>query len=145
MPSSTRRTPKKTRGLHPCGKQEVIVRNFTELENVTKDQVARIGKIGKKKKLLMIKTAEKLGIKILNPLPKKQKKQEKTEEKKPVKKKEVKKTVKKDVPKKATKTVKKETKKTSTKKTPAKKKAPAKKKTEKKPVKKSTKKATKKK
>jgi large subunit ribosomal protein L32e len=68
MPSIGYRTPKDTRGLHPSGFKDVLVRNMKELESL--DPVKEAGRIsasiGKRKKDLMLNKASELGIKILN-------------------------------------------------------------------------------
>jgi large subunit ribosomal protein L32e len=60
--------PMAVRGLHPSGKEEVTVCNVADLSKVdTENQVARIsGKVGKRKRALILEEADKLGIKVLN-------------------------------------------------------------------------------
>jgi large subunit ribosomal protein L32e len=60
--------PAAVRGLHPSGKEEVLICNLKELASVKAEtQVARIsGTVGGKKRALIIAEAEKIGIKILN-------------------------------------------------------------------------------
>lgn len=60
---------KKTRGLHPSGYQDILVSNLTELENLDrKRQAVRIsGKIGGRKRLLLLEKIKKLKLKVLNP------------------------------------------------------------------------------
>ncbi len=62
------RSPSQVRGLHPCGLEDVLVHNLKELESLNPEtQGARISAtVGRRKKILMIKRAEELGIKILN-------------------------------------------------------------------------------
>lgn len=62
------RSPKKTRGLHPSGFQEVMVYNLKDIEKVDpKTQAARIsGTIGTKKRVKIIKKAEELDVRVLN-------------------------------------------------------------------------------
>lgn len=62
------RTPKKARGLHSSGFQEVLVHNADQLEGVDpKTQAARVGStVGYKKRLEIEKKATELGIHILN-------------------------------------------------------------------------------
>ncbi len=57
------------RFLHPSGYKEVLIHNLKELEKVDpKTQAVRIAStVGKKKRLEIIKKAEELGIKVLNP------------------------------------------------------------------------------
>lgn len=63
------RTPRKTRFLHPSGKIEVLVRHLRDLYNIDPlTQVVRIASnVGGRKRLAIIKFAEKFGIKVLNP------------------------------------------------------------------------------
>lgn len=60
--------PAKVRGLHPSGKEEVMVWNTKDLEKVDPEtQVARIGgTVGGRKRETMIAKAEELKIRILN-------------------------------------------------------------------------------
>ena len=62
-------SPKEVRGLHPCGLKEVLVHNPKELEKVDPErEVVRISsRVGKKKRIEIIKKAEELKIKVLNP------------------------------------------------------------------------------
>lgn len=68
MPSIGYGSPKSSRGLHPSGYKDILVRNMSELENL--DPSAEAGRIsasiGKKKKESMLAKASELGIKILN-------------------------------------------------------------------------------
>ena len=60
--------PKTIRNIHPSGYEEVLVHNIKALEKINpKVQVARIAKIGKKKKKDLLKKAQELKIKVLNP------------------------------------------------------------------------------
>ena len=61
--------PSAVRGLHPSGKEEVMVWNTKDLEKVDPEtQVARIGgSVGGRKKEAIIEKAEELKIRILNP------------------------------------------------------------------------------
>lgn len=63
------RGPKAVRGLHPSGKEEVMVWNTLDLENIDPEtQVARIGgSVGKRKRDSIKTKAEELNIRILNP------------------------------------------------------------------------------
>jgi large subunit ribosomal protein L32e len=60
--------PAAVRGLHPTGKEEVLISNVNELKSVDKEtQVARVSRtVGGKKRAQILKEAEKLGVKILN-------------------------------------------------------------------------------
>ena len=61
--------PKAVRGLHPSGKEEVMVWNAKDLEKLDPEtQVARIGgTVGGRKREIMIEKAEELKLRILNP------------------------------------------------------------------------------
>ncbi len=69
MPCSGYGGPKEARHLHPSGYREVIVYNPTDLERVNREEEAvRVAScVGTKKKLEILKKAEELGIKVLNP------------------------------------------------------------------------------
>ncbi len=62
------RGPKKARGLHPSGFEEVLVHNPAELEGINpKTQAVRIGhSVGFRKRTMIVEKAEKLGIRVLN-------------------------------------------------------------------------------
>jgi len=62
------RGPKLVRGLHPSGFREVLVHNPKDLEGLDPSRYAiRIAsRVGKKKRLEIIKKADELGIKVLN-------------------------------------------------------------------------------
>ncbi len=63
------RNPRMIRGLHPSGFEEVLVHNENVLESIDpKVQAIRIGgRVGKRRRMLILEKAEKLGIKVLNP------------------------------------------------------------------------------
>lgn len=63
-------SPKSTRGLHPSGYKEVIIYNPNQLEELNPETEAiRIAStVGERKRLAIIEKAEKLGLKVLNPL-----------------------------------------------------------------------------
>ena len=63
------RGPVAVRGLHPTGKEEVMVWNIEDLEGVdVETQVARIGgSVGGRKREAMLDKAEELDIHVLNP------------------------------------------------------------------------------
>jgi large subunit ribosomal protein L32e len=69
MPSIGYRSPKEVRGLHPSGLVEVMVRNPKELEKIDpKRHVARIASaVGRRKRSAIIKRAQELKIKVVNP------------------------------------------------------------------------------
>ncbi len=61
------RTPRLIRFLHPSGLPEVIVHNPTELEGL-KGVVVRIAStVGRKKRMEIVRKAEELGLKVINP------------------------------------------------------------------------------
>ena len=68
MPTIGYGYPKKTRGLHPSGYQDILISNMRELESLNSEtQAGRISsKIGKRKKIIMLEKAQELKIKILN-------------------------------------------------------------------------------
>ncbi|MFX1309633.1 MAG: 50S ribosomal protein L32e [Promethearchaeota archaeon] len=62
------RTPKKVRGLHPSGYEEVRVNTMQDLNNLNKNrQAIRISsKLGSRKRVALIDYCQKRGFKILN-------------------------------------------------------------------------------
>lgn len=72
-------SPKSVRGLHPSGFREILVYNINDLNKINpKIDACRIGKtVGKKKKLEIMKKAEEMKIKVLNPLKIEKKAEEK--------------------------------------------------------------------
>ncbi|MFX1386762.1 MAG: 50S ribosomal protein L32e [Promethearchaeota archaeon] len=62
------RTPKKVRGLHPSGYEEVRVNTIQDLNNLNKNrQAIRISsKLGSRKRVALIDYCQKRGFKILN-------------------------------------------------------------------------------
>jgi large subunit ribosomal protein L32e len=69
MPNVGYGAPKKLRYLHPSGYREVLVHNVKELEKIDPEkEAARIAhSVGKKKRNEILKRAEELTIKVLNP------------------------------------------------------------------------------
>jgi len=69
MPTVGYGAPKELRYLHPSGFRDVLVYNFNDLQKIDpKKEAARIAHVvGKKKRIEMIKKAEELKIKVLNP------------------------------------------------------------------------------
>lgn len=67
-PSVGYRAPKETRGLHPCGLEEVYVQNIKDLDKIDpKKQAGRLSsKIGKREKQIIVKKAKEMKIKLLN-------------------------------------------------------------------------------
>jgi len=76
------RVPKKARGLHPSGYEEVLVRNVDDLSKIDpKTQAVRIAHtVGMKKRAEISVRAGEKGIYILNPLPEVKPEEEETEE-----------------------------------------------------------------
>lgn len=69
MPSPGYGAPKNLRHLHPSGFKEVLVYNLKDLEKINPEKEAiRIAHtVGKRKKNEMVKKAEEMKIKVLNP------------------------------------------------------------------------------
>lgn len=69
-PSPGYGSPKKIRGLHPSGFEEILVFSLNDLNDLDpKHHVCRVGSsVGKRKKLEIMKKANENNIKILNPL-----------------------------------------------------------------------------
>jgi large subunit ribosomal protein L32e len=69
LPSPGYGKPKEFRYLHPSGFKEVLIFNAKELEKIDpKTQAVRIShSVGKKKRAEILKRAEELKIKVLNP------------------------------------------------------------------------------
>jgi large subunit ribosomal protein L32e len=62
-------SPRDVRGLHPSGFQEVMVHNMMDLEKINpQKQVCRFSAtVGTKKRLEIMKKADEMKIKVLNP------------------------------------------------------------------------------
>jgi len=69
MPTPGYGAPKKLRYLHPSGFREVLVWNLKDLEKIDlKTQAVKIAHtVGKKKREVILKKAEEMKIKVLNP------------------------------------------------------------------------------
>ena len=69
IPSPGYGAPKNLKYLHPSGFKEVLIHNVKELERIDpKKEAARIAHtVGKKKRKEILKKAEELKIKVLNP------------------------------------------------------------------------------
>jgi large subunit ribosomal protein L32e len=69
MPSVGYGAPKELKHLHPSGFKEVLVYNLNDLQKIDpKKEAARIAHtVGKKKRIELLKKAEELKIKVLNP------------------------------------------------------------------------------
>ncbi len=63
------RAPRKLRGLHPSGFEEILIQNINDLGIIDpKKQAGRISRtIGKKKKGIILEKSKEFKIKILNP------------------------------------------------------------------------------
>ena len=61
-------TPKKIRGLHPSGFEEVMVHNINDMEGINPEkQAVRIsGVVGGRKRESIIEKADEMGIRVLN-------------------------------------------------------------------------------
>lgn len=62
-------SPKKEKNIHPSGLSEVAISNPGQLEKINKaTECVRIsGKVGKKKRMEIVKKSRETGIKVLNP------------------------------------------------------------------------------
>ncbi|AEA46979.1 50S ribosomal protein L32e [Archaeoglobus veneficus] len=62
-------SPKAVRGLHPSGKEDVLVYNPQQLEGIdpTRQAVRIAASVGMKKRLMIEEKAKEMGIVILNP------------------------------------------------------------------------------
>jgi len=69
MPTIGYRAPKELRYLHPSGMKEVLIHNVNELSRIdSKIEAAKIAhSVGKKKRIEILKKAEEMKIKVLNP------------------------------------------------------------------------------
>ena len=69
LPRAGYGSPKAVKGLHPSGFEELLVFNLKDLEKINPEkQACRISAtVGKKKRLEIMKKAEELKIKVLNP------------------------------------------------------------------------------
>ena len=63
-------TDKKVRGRLE-GKNPIIINNLKDLEKIKENEIAMIGKVGKKKKIEIAKKAKEMKIKIYNMNPEK--------------------------------------------------------------------------
>jgi len=83
MPHPGYESPKSIRGLHPSGLEDVLIHNQNELEKIKPEkQACRIASsVGKRKKIEIMKKAEELKIKVLNPFKIVEKEAEKEVEK----------------------------------------------------------------
>jgi large subunit ribosomal protein L32e len=69
MPRIGYRSPKKLRGYHPSGLEEVLVHNINDLEGLhPKVHAVRIAhRVGDRKRLTILERADDLGLHVLNP------------------------------------------------------------------------------
>ena len=59
--------PSETRGLHPTGVKELLVKNLTDLEGVGENTALRIASaVGKRKREMIVEKAKELKLKVLN-------------------------------------------------------------------------------
>lgn len=67
-PSIGYRSPKKIRGIHPSGYEEVRVFTIKDLDNLNKNkQAIKISsRLGAKKRIMLVEVAQRRGFKILN-------------------------------------------------------------------------------
>lgn len=63
------RVPKAIRGLHPSGLAEVLVKNLADLKKIdaTRQAIRIASSVGRRKREQILKRAEELKIKVLNP------------------------------------------------------------------------------
>ncbi len=63
------RSPKRVRGFHPSGFEEIMIYNEYDLDFVNpSNQVVRIGHtVGRRKRVLIVQRADELGVYIVNP------------------------------------------------------------------------------
>ena len=68
-PSVGYRSPKKIRGIHPSGYEEIKVFTIKDLDNLNKNRHALkiSSRLGAKKRIVLIEMAQRKGFKILNP------------------------------------------------------------------------------
>ncbi len=68
-PKTGYRAPREKRYLHPSGFEEILIQNINDLNKINPEkQAGRVsGKIGKRKKKIILEKAKELKIKILNP------------------------------------------------------------------------------
>lgn len=73
MPTVGYGAPKKMRYLHPSGFREILVHNVKELEkvDVSKEAVKIASPVGSRKRSEILKKAEEMKVKVLNPSNKK--------------------------------------------------------------------------
>ena len=76
MPKPGYGSPRSVRWLHPSGFQDIIVNNVNDLTKMNPaTQACRMAaSVGKKKKIEIMKRAEEMKIKVLNPLKVEEKK-----------------------------------------------------------------------
>jgi len=67
-PSVGYRGPKKVRGLHPSGYEEVRVTTLSDIKNLNnrKHALKISGKLGTKKRIVLVDYCQKIGFKVLN-------------------------------------------------------------------------------
>jgi len=79
MPRAGYGSPRVVKGLHPSGFEDVLIFNTKDLEKIDSEkQACRIASsVGKKKRIEIMKKAEEMKIKVLNPFKIEEKKIEK--------------------------------------------------------------------
>ena len=61
-------SPARYKGLHPCGLKEVGIHNPSELDKIEDGQAVRISsRVGKRKRIELLKKIKELKLKVLNP------------------------------------------------------------------------------
>ena len=61
------RSPKKIRGLHPSGFNEILIHNIKDLDEIQSHQAIRISQtVGRRKRAEIVEKAQKLAIHVLN-------------------------------------------------------------------------------
>ena len=64
------KNPKKIRGKHPTGVEEIVVNNVKDVETIQKETektaIRIASKVGKKKRIDIIKKADEKGLRVLN-------------------------------------------------------------------------------
>jgi large subunit ribosomal protein L32e len=68
LPRAGYGSPRIVKGLHPSGFREILVYNLNDLKKIGQGEAARIAtNVGKKKRIELMKKAEELKLKVLNP------------------------------------------------------------------------------
>jgi large subunit ribosomal protein L32e len=67
MPNVGYRGPKQVRGYHPKGLPEMLIHNVKDLEEIEGNVAVRIGKVGTKKKIEILKKTLEKDLTVVNP------------------------------------------------------------------------------